>query len=95
MSLGKLVKEYRKTNRISQTELGKKLGYSREAIRQIEEDQYGMPPLEKLDQIAECIGITFEQAIQMTHSKYQYKGKQYYKIYISKNDLIERERNNG
>lgn len=87
MSLGKLVKEYRKANKITQTQLGNKLGYSREAIRLIEEDKYGMPPLEKLDQIAKCIGITFEKALELTHSEYQYKGERYYKIYINKKEL--------
>lgn len=91
MKIGELIKEYRIINNLSRAEFGRRIGCTREYIRQIEEyaDKGYMISLDKIDAIAKELNIPYEQVLKSTFSKQEYKNKTYYKIYVNKQEFRE------
>lgn len=88
MRIGELIKNYRIENNLSRAEFGKKVGYSREYIRILEEEEKDcLIPLDKIEVFAKELKMPFSEVVKTVSSKQKYKNKTYYKIYLEERNM--------
>lgn len=87
MKIGQQIKEYRSKADISQSEFARRVGYTRQYIKELEDGIECMLPIEKIEAIAEELGISLKEALKGVSCKQEYKGKTYYKVYLDEGQL--------
>lgn len=88
-TLGTTIKNYRKQNNISLRKFSDEIGCTYETIRKIETDAE-IPSFKILEKISKVLNIPFHKLLQLVYLKVEYNGKNYYKAYLTDNEIKER-----
>ena len=86
--LGKIIKEYRMRNRLTQKEFGDRAQCSGQYISQLENDRPFLPSISTLNNLARALEMPLNDLLAYTYIK----DEDYFKTYISEEEFENRKK---